>query len=422
MSEPAFSEQIRRARGNFIAMAATYSLGVFNDSLFRDSAMLIAVYEMGDKGRPLQNWVMALFTLPYILFPWSSGWMADRFPKRHVVIGAKFLEVAAMLAGAVGILLLNWPLIFMMVFLMAWQSCIFSPALNGSIPELYPDAYVIKANAALKVVTTAAILGGISVTGAILDVRGQCFGVPAGRALVAAAVLLVALLGVIASFGVPRRPAADPTAKFPWDGPLATFRCLRDIWRDRMLRVVTVADVFIWFVGALLVQVIKLLAFQRGLSKTLASGLLATWVVGVAVGGVLGSRIAVGPRWYRALGPAAVVMGVFFIVIACVPLAPETLQTRLLFPLLGLVALLGGMVLVPCEGFIQTRPPHERKGAVIASVNFCVFSGMLASCGLAYLLDLAFPATASFGVAGALAVPVGLWLWFALPKADAHDH
>ena len=306
MTDPQLHDQVRRARGQFIAMAATYALGVFNDSLFRTAACMIAVYAAGESSEDYyQNLIMALFTLPYILFSWSSGWMADRFAKRHVVIGAKVLEVAAMLAGAAGILLLNWPLIFTMVFLMAWQSCIFSPALNGSIPELYPGAYVIKANAALKVATTAAILGGISVTGAILDIGGTCFGMPLGRVLVAAGVLVVAALGVVTSFGVPHRPAADPTAKFPWDGPVATLRCIRHIWDDRPLRVIAAADVFIWFVGTLLVQVITLLGKQGGLSKTLTSALLATWVIGVALGGVLGSRVAVGPRWYRALAPAA---------------------------------------------------------------------------------------------------------------------
>ena len=420
MSESSLSEQVRRARGRFAAMAGTYALGVFNDSLFRESAMLLAVFQIGAEQNYLQNWVMALFTLPYVLFAWSSGWLADRFAKRHVVIGAKWLEVAAMVAGAAGIITLNWGLILTMVFLMAWQSCIFSPALNGSIPELYPETYVIKANAALKVVTTAAILGGISVTGPILGVGGEGWGgVPMGRLLVGVGVLAVAALGVVASYGVPKRPAADPWAPFPWDGPLTTFRCLRGVWNDRMLRVITVADVFIWFVGTLLVQVIHLLAKQLGHGKVMASLMLATWVVGVAVGGVLGSRIAVGPRWYRALAPASIGMGVLFVLVALVPLAPAPAEVPLLLPLLGLIAMLGGMIMVPCEGFIQTRAAPERKGAVIASVNFCVFGGMLVSCGVAYLLDLALPATTSFGVVGMLAIPMGFWLRGALSRANA---
>ncbi len=89
---------IRKARGNFAAMASTYCLGVFNDSFFRTSAMLIAV-AAGEK--TAQGLVMAVFTLPYLLFAAQAGWLADRFPKSHIVIGAKVLELAVMICGGI---------------------------------------------------------------------------------------------------------------------------------------------------------------------------------------------------------------------------------------------------------------------------------------------------------------------------------
>ena len=416
MTDATVKQQVRRARKKFLAMAGCYGLGVFNDSFFRQSAMLLAV---AAKMNAMQNWIMALFMLPYILFSWASGWLADRFAKRHVVIGAKALEVVAMTFGAIGIITGSWPFILTMVFLMAWQSCLFSPALNGSIPELYPDVYVIRANATLKVVTTAAILAGISVAGLILDVGGTLAGVPTGQMLVGVLVLVIAVVGVIVSFGVPKRPAADAKAKFPWDGPFETFRNLGVIWHDRLLRLIVVADVFVWFVGALLTQVINVLAIQQfGRSKTVASVMLGVWVVGVAVGGLLGSRIAVGKRWYRAFAPCLAGMGVLFILVACVPLLPASAQLPTVFALLGLIAVLGGMVLIPSEGFVQTRPAADRKGAVIAAVNFTAFSGMLLSCGLAWVLDLRFLATTSFGAAGLLALPMSVWIKRALAKED----
>ncbi|HUV39822.1 MAG TPA: MFS transporter [Planctomycetota bacterium] len=417
MTDESIRDQVRHARSKFFAMAGCYGLGVFNDSFFRQSAMLLAV---SAGMNATQNWIMALFMLPYVLFSWASGWLADRFAKRYVVIGAKLLEVVAMTFGAIGIITLDWSFIMTMVFLMAWQSCIFSPALNGSIPELYPDAYVIRANARLKVVTTAAILGGISIAGVILDVMGTApGGVPMGRMLVGVSVLVIAVLGVVVSFGVPKRPAADPQARFPRDGLLETFRNVRVIWRDRLLRLVVMADVFVWFVGTLLTQVINVLAIQQfGRSKTLASAMLAVWVVGVAAGGIVGSRIAVGRRWYRGIPMGLVGMGALFVLMACVPLLPREAELPVVFVLLGLIALLGGMVLIPCEGFVQTRPAADRKGAVIAAVNFCAFSGMLVSCGLAWVLDQWLLPTTSFAAAGVLALPMGLWMKRALAKEE----
>jgi len=60
--------------------------GVFNDSFFRQSAMLLAISE---GARSKQGWIMALFTVPYLIVAAPAGWLADRFPKRGVVIAAK---------------------------------------------------------------------------------------------------------------------------------------------------------------------------------------------------------------------------------------------------------------------------------------------------------------------------------------------
>ncbi|EKD36313.1 MAG: Major facilitator superfamily MFS_1, partial [uncultured bacterium] len=85
---------IQTVRGKFLAMAVTYCLGVFNDNYFKQAAMLMAV-SAGLSG--LQGTATVLFALPFVLFSAWAGWLADRFPKRGVVIWAKALELAAML-------------------------------------------------------------------------------------------------------------------------------------------------------------------------------------------------------------------------------------------------------------------------------------------------------------------------------------
>ncbi|HAU38498.1 MAG TPA: MFS transporter, partial [Phycisphaerales bacterium] len=119
--------QVRQARSRFVAMAATYSLGVFNDNFFKQAASLMAVYA----GRQtFQSAIAAAFTLPFLLLAAPAGWLADRFPKRTIVIASKGMELAAMACGAVGIATESWPLVLVMMFLMGAQSTLFSPALN----------------------------------------------------------------------------------------------------------------------------------------------------------------------------------------------------------------------------------------------------------------------------------------------------
>ncbi len=420
---PRYDEQtvrlIHQGRVKFIAMVVTYCLGVFNDSFFRESAMLMAE----ERGLSwLQGLLMSIFALPYILCAAYAGWLADRFAKRHVIIGAKLLELAAMLVGAVGILLMSWPAIVAMVFLMGLQSCIFSPSLNGSIPELYPGLYVTAANAKVKMVVTATILLGVAASGPVLHWQTPAvWGIPLGQVLVAVVVVGVSALGVFSSFGVPRRPAADPRRRFPWRGPIDTVRDLWEICKDHLLGVIIAADVFVWFVGAVFVPIINKLGISRFGSKRAASFLIAAEMVGVAIGGLLAARILHGPRWHRVLAPAALAMGVLMLAMSAAAWLPAGVELPAMFAIIGLIGVAGGVFMIPCEAFFQTRPVPERKGTVIASANCASFIGVVSSGAVAAaLLELLAP-TDCFAVVAVLAFAMAAWLAWALPRAARRD-
>ena len=145
---------------------------------------------------------------------------------------------------------------------MSLHSTIFSPALNGSIPELYPAEYVITANGIIRMVTTAAILAGTALGGVILDIEGTIGNAPAGRAAAAFTVVAVAVVGVIVSFGVPRFPAASPNARFPWSGPIDTIRTFYQTRQDPLLFAAIIAKAFFWGIGALQIQLINQLGLR----------------------------------------------------------------------------------------------------------------------------------------------------------------
>ena len=419
--QQALREQIRHARGKFLAMAGAYSLGVFNDNYFRQTALLLAVW--AGRGQ-LQQYAIMLFALPYLVVAAPAGWLADRFPKRRIVIGAKALEVAAMICGAVGICTMTWSLMFAMVCLMGLQSAIFGPSLNGSIPELYPASYVTAANARLKVATTGAILLGFGLAGITLDMPGSPInGIPRGQFITAVVALGVALVGLLASFGVPKRKAADPAAPFPWTGPLATFGELRRIHRDRLLATVVGANAFVWFAGSLELLIINNMGLEQfGMTKAATSYLCLAQLAGVAVGGLTGSRLAKGRHWYRLLGPAAAGLGVMLAGVSLVPMAPAALARALLFTLMVCVGILGGMILVPCEAFIQVRPAPQRKGATIAAANFAVFCGILLSGPVQNLLIevLGLRPTTAFLPLAVLALGVSVGLALRLPPGPGN--
>lgn len=413
-------EQIRRGRDNFIFMAVSYSLGVFNDNFFRMATMLIAVSVGYVK---FQQHAIVFFCLPYLLFAAPAGWMADRFPKRRIIIGAKALEVAAMVCGASGIMLNSWGLMVAMVSLMGLQSAIFSPSLCGSIPELYPASYVTAANARLKVATTAAVLLGVGTAGLALQSKMEVLpGLELGRVGVATTVLGVSVLGLLASFGVPRRKAASPRVRFPWKGPLHTLQELWRIRKDRLLATVILVDAFVWFLGSTQLLIINLLGIQQyGLSEGWTGGLALAELVGVAAGGLLGSRIARGRYWYGIVTPAVLALAPVLACVSLVPLLPDALEPGALAGLFCLAGLLGGMILIPCEAFVQVRPSADKKGATIAAANFASMGAILLS-GPVHLMLLGrlVEPTTCFAFMGGLTLALGLALTFDLPTGPGN--
>ena len=386
-------------------MAASYSLGVFNDNFFKQAAMLIAVRaSMGD----LQGYMLILFTCPYILLSAPCGWLADRFPKRQIVIFAKGLEVAAMVCGAVGLLIGSWTMILAMVCAMGLQSAIFGPSLNGSIPELYPASYVTRANGVLKVFVTGAILIGVALAGVLLDWRG--------RAAVAVAALTVAGLGFLCSFGVLRRPAASLAARFPWMGPIDSIRDLIRMRTDRLLLTTISADMFIWFAGSLLIPIVNELGenYLR-VSFTVTGGLVAAELGGIAIGGMLAGRLAKGRRWYRVLVPSSLVLAGMLACAAGAAYLPEGMRYGVILAALGGAGVAGGLFMIPCEAFIQVRPGADCRGKVIAASNFAVFVGIAVSGGLAIALNRLVTPFTSLAIIAAIAFIAAGVLWLVLP-------
>jgi acyl-[acyl-carrier-protein]-phospholipid O-acyltransferase/long-chain-fatty-acid--[acyl-carrier-protein] ligase len=399
-------------------MAGTYFVGVFNDNFFKQAALLMAVAAGKSE---IQGYATIIFTLPFIVFASQAGWCADRFSKRSVVIAAKALELVAMIFGALGVLYGNWILILVMLGIEGTQATIFSPALNGSIPELYPPEYVITANAIIKMISTAAILIGIAVAGFVLDLQGTVGVWPLNHATVAAVVIGISVCGVLMSFGVAKFPAASPKAKFPWQ-PFETLKVLYAIRLDSLLAISIAANTFFWFIGSLNVLAINELGLsQFKLSNSITSVLVVAELVGIAGGGLLSIYLAKKIKWYRLLAPAAAVMAVCMAAVGAVPYCAESAKLACLLTALAVLGIAGGVFVIPLESFIQVRPAADRKGATIAAANFAAFSGILLSGPtLNFFNRLAITPSSDFAIMGAMAAVVATSLFLSKKLDTAH--
>ncbi|MCK4684682.1 MAG: hypothetical protein KAT44_06960, partial [Pirellulales bacterium] len=114
------------------------------------------------------------YVLPFVLFAWLAGWLADRFPKRSVAIAGKLAEVfiglttgvviawGAASGGIVGGMPIGLWMLFGVIGLFAIQTTLLKTSLIGTIPETVPASRLSSANGIFALVTLAATLIGMS--------------------------------------------------------------------------------------------------------------------------------------------------------------------------------------------------------------------------------------------------------------------
>ncbi|MFW6280096.1 MAG: MFS transporter, partial [Planctomycetota bacterium] len=307
-----------------------------------------------------------------------------------------------MLIGAIGVILQSWVLMLAMVGLMGTQSAFFSPALGGSIPEIFPRREVTRINARLRVAVTGAILLGVAGAGIALEAGPLLPEVLQGQAgLVAATILVVALGGVLTALRSPQLKPRNPAAPFPWTGVLDTLRELRRIYADPSLTLAVGVVVLVFFLGA-----VKILAanemgiHQLNLGEGLTGAINFATLTGVAAGGMLSSWVTRRLSWRRTVFPVTLGLCASLFLLGGLPFLPPLLRAPSVYLLLFGAGTAGGMMLIPSQAFIQTRPDPDRRGAVIAASNFAVFSGILLSGPLAsgLLALLRQPGIAAIGI------------------------
>jgi acyl-CoA synthetase (AMP-forming)/AMP-acid ligase II/MFS family permease/acyl carrier protein len=396
-------------------MGITYALGTFNDNFFKQAALLLAAAAGLSH---IQGQATVLFSLPFILFSAWAGWLADRMPKRGIVIRAKALEVCAMSGAVLSLIWFSWGGILGVVFLMGLQSTIFSPALNGSVPEIFPAEDVPRVNAFLKTATTVSILLGIALAGVLLDLPAPSFFpnegdmYAFGRPVVGCAALLVAVIGLITAFGVRGTAvSARKPASFPFLGPLDSLRhALQCREQDPALFTTLMGEAFFYCLASFTVLCITNLGVrQLNFSMTLTSLLSVALMLGICVGAVAAGRLG-HDSWRRVFVPAGMGMGVSLVLAGCVTRLPEAWALPYLLFLFTSTGTAAGIYLIPLISFIQIRPGKEVKGKVQGISNFACFSGIMLS---GFILELTGEYSPALLLSGGGLVALAFMLWVA---------
>jgi len=375
---------------SFQGLLWTNWLTAINDNAFRWFVIGAGktYYDPGEEGTVLMLATIS-FVIPYILLASPAGWLADRFPKRNVILGCKILEIIVMVIGVVSLLLGSIELLMVSVFLMGAQSALFAPAKIGTIPELLDESEISTGNGIFNLATLSAVIIGMGIGGYLADLaglRGQ------DNILLTSAVLIgLAVVGTIVSILIVPFKAADPQAKFPYNVPVETAKNIGELYALRSLFRVGLGIVFFWSIASISQLNIDIFAAESGsVNEVEKLPLLISLVLGLGVGSVMagiasGGRIELGLVPWGALGIAVFSVLLFF--------APADFITGgfnfSLVIVCALLAALGasaGFFDVPLTSYLQKNSPPERLGQILSAVNCLAFAGIALTALLLSLL------------------------------------
>lgn len=385
---------------SFWGHLSTQFLGAFNDNLFKQLILLLAISEVagngdqtpGNKNVDIQSMAMVIFAVPFILLAGLAGYLSERFSKQKIFVWAKIAEILVMLLGVVAFICLNreslkdananqlihtlLPLLIVLFFMGA-QSSFFGPSKLGILPELFQPQDLPKVNGMVVMTTFLSIILGMGVAGVILDGFGEQLWVP-GAICVA-----IAILGTGTALLIRRVPVANPQLKLTPSSLIVDSAVRRNFSRDRTLLWAMVISCLFWGGGALVQMSINSVGKQQLLvghdeANTWTSLLAASIAIGIAIGSLLSgflSRNRINTRVLRC-GCCGIVLFMFLLSI------PGTRDNHLLgywgcFFAMILLGVSTGLFYVPLQTFIQARPLDNIKGRILATTGMANWIAIL---------------------------------------------
>src|SRR5262245_2404976 len=426
----------------FLGLLATQFLTATNDNIFRWLVIGLGKQHL-DKSHhsAIVTAGTVCLVLPYLLLAAPSGYLADRYPKRSVIVGCKVAEIVIMLFGVAAILCgsvsatLTVGMMMATVALPGAQATLLPPARAGSIPEVLQPELISKANGLFTLFTVIATVIGMVIGNWLVDVSGDR---GLGRWWLSAIVLIgVAAAGLLTSLPINRLQPGNPSRTFPWDAPQQTWRDLRLLASNLPLFRVALGIAFFYAVGALAqINIDQLSDEGGGVNASAKSPLLLALIAGVCTGSILAGvwsrdHVELGILPLGAFGVAVNSLLLFTVprqlFIPGAAMTTGFVWTSILLFLLGTSA---GLFNVPLEAYLQDRSPRESRGRILAASNFLTFSGVC----IASFLFAAFrtPVTDSvtqatrpflspqqiFLIAGLFTIPVFFYIILLIPQAS----
>ncbi|MFA7944648.1 MFS transporter [Pseudomonas brenneri] len=377
MSHPSQFTLLRKRR--FLPFFITQSLGAFNDNIFKQSLILAILYKLAIEG-DRSIWVnlcALLFILPFFLFSALAGQFGEKFNKDALIRAIKIGEIVIMAVGAVGFMTNHLELMLLALFAMGTHSALFGPVKYSIMPQALREEELVGGNGLVEMGTFLAILAGTIGAGVMMSSTHYA-------PVVSTAIVAIAVLGYLASRGIPRAAASSPEMRLDWNIFSQSWATLRlGLGQTPAVSRSIVGNSWFWFVGAIYLTQIPAYAKEWLYGdETVVTLILTVFSVGIALGSMLCEKLS-GRKVEIGLVP----FGSFGLTVFGLLLwwhsggFPQNVQANdwltvlsygqawwVLADILGL-GVFGGFYIVPLYALIQSRTAENERARVIAANN-----------------------------------------------------
>lgn len=363
----------------FLPLFVAQFVGVLSDNVFRSALVILVTYRLAGNAADAQLMATAaagIFILPFFLFSATAGRLADRYDKALLIRLVKASEIVLVALAAIAFLRGSVSLLMGVLFLMGLHSTFLGPLKYAILPQHLRHDELIAGNALIEAGTFLAILIGTMIGGGIVLHDN-------GIALVLGSLAGLAVIGVAASLAIPAAPSAAPDLPVGFNIVAATGEMLRYAGSRRDLFLSILGISWFWLVGAtFLSQVPAFVKEGIGGDPQVVTLLLTVFSVGIGLGSLLCNRLLKGEVSARHVPFGALGISLFgfdlWAATSAVAPAASTLSVvdfiaapahwRILADLL-LIAVCGGLFIVPLYALLQERSEASHRARVIAANN-----------------------------------------------------
>ncbi|MCW8916199.1 MAG: acyl-[ACP]--phospholipid O-acyltransferase [Magnetovibrio sp.] len=378
----------------FLPLFVTQFLGAMNDNLFKSALVMLITFQLAAAANvngPLMVTAAAgIFILPFFLFSATAGQLADRFDKAKLVRIVKAVEVLIMITAAAAFLSENVWALMTVLFFMGAQSSLFGPVKYAILPQHLAEDELIGGNAMVEAGTFLAILIGTIAGGLLILTDG-------GVLLTSSLIIVIAILGYVASLFIPTAPALAADLRVDFNIIRATGSMVRHAAsrRDVILSILGIS--WFWLVGATFLSQFPTFAKDvLAADETVVTLFLSIFSIGIAIGSVLCNKLLKGEITAKYVPFGALLMTVFMVdlyfastygyalpsnggELAGVGSFLSTVMGMRITVDLLLVAISSGLYIVPLYAILQSRGEESHRSRNIASNNIINALFMVAS-------------------------------------------